>query len=207
MNGEGTADRTIASSGSREIAADRQARRELREALDELHRLEVDAGLRRRSPRDRWVVAILVLVVALVLAAISVTAWARERAQYSDAELQRAAAERVEVLIAPDSRDDRRAQRILGDATGAFYDEFAQSADSYSEFVRANGTVARSSVDGTGISVRDGDTATVLVAATVVFVGEGASDEGDAETRRFRLRVLVTPDAGRLKLGAVQYLP
>ncbi|EON34595.1 hypothetical protein GTC6_00030 [Gordonia terrae C-6] len=202
-----TRGRPAASSGARDIAAERAARRELREALDELHRIEVDAGLRRRLPRRRWVVAVLVLVVALALAAVAVTAWTRDHARYSDAELQSAAAERVEVLIAPDSRDDRRAQRILAGATGAFYDEFAQSADSYTEFVRANGTVAESSVDGTGISARDGDSATVLIAATVVFARPGPPDETDDQTRRFRLRVLVTPDDGSLKLGAVQYLP
>lgn len=199
--------RAAASSGAPELSADRAARRELREALDELHRIEVDAGLRRRLPRRRWVAAGLVLVVALVLAGVAVTAWTRDRAHYSDSELQSAAAERVEVLIAPDSRDDRRAQRILAGATGAFYDEFAQSADSYTEFVRANGTVAESSVDGTGISVRDGDSATVLVAATVVFAGRGAPDADGDQARRFRLRVLVTPADGSLKLGAVQYLP
>jgi Mce-associated membrane protein len=202
-----TSGRAAALSGARELDADRAARRELREAVDELHRIEVDAGLRRRPPRRRWVIAGLLLVVSLVLAGVAVTAWMRDRAHYSDAELQSAAADRVEVLIAPDSRDDRRAQRILAGATGAFYDEFAQSADSYTEFVRANGTVAQSSVDGTGISVRDGDSATVLVAATVVFAGKGAPDAADDQARRFRLRVLVTPDDGSLKLGAVQYLP
>ncbi|MCT1355568.1 MULTISPECIES: hypothetical protein [Gordonia] len=196
-----------ARSGVREVSADRAARRELREALDDLHALEVEAGLRRRLSRLRWVVAVVVLVVALVLAGVAVTAWQRDRERYSDAELQSAAADRVAVLIAPDSRDDRRAQRILAGATGAFYDEFAQSADSYTEFIRANGTVAQSSVDGTGISVRTGDTATVLIAATVVFTGGAAPAETGDQARRFRLRVLITPADDTLKLSAVQYLP
>ncbi|MGV6994211.1 hypothetical protein ACUY3U_22780, partial [Gordonia amicalis] len=45
----------------------------------------------------------------------------------------------------------------------------------------------------------------LLVAATVVFDADDGTGPGQA--RRFRLRVLVTPDDGSLKLGAVQYLP
>lgn len=188
-----------------EIAAARTARRDLREALDELHAVEVEAGLRRPVPRRRLTLAALVAIVAVVLAGIAVVAWTDARNAYTDDDFERAAAERVGVLIAPDHRDPSRARKILAGATGAFYDEFAQSADSYSAFVQANGSVSESSVDGTGVSAREGDSATVLVAATVVFdTGGGA---GDGQARRFRLRVLVTPDDGSLKLGAVQYLP
>ena len=48
-----------ARSGAQEVSADRAARRELREALDDLHALEVEAGLRRRLSRLRWVVAVV----------------------------------------------------------------------------------------------------------------------------------------------------
>ncbi|WP_439029815.1 hypothetical protein [Gordonia terrae] len=206
------------SSRGAEVGAERQARRDLRDALDDLHAVEVDAGLRRRPPRRWSVLAIVAMVVALVLAGTTLTLWSKAGDRYTDAELEAAAAERVAVLVAPDSRDTRRAQKILAGATGAFYDEFAQSADSYSRFVDANGAVAESSVDATGVSSRNGDTATVLVAATVVFAPtdppttdpravERSTGNVSGDVRRFRLRVLVTPDAGTLKLGAVQYLP
>ncbi|GAC51701.1 hypothetical protein [Gordonia amicalis] len=191
--------------GAAEIASARSTRRELREALDELHAMEVDAGLRRPVPRRRWILAILVTVVAVVGAGIAVVAWSDARNAYTDDDFERAAAERVAVLIAPDHRDPGRARKILAGATGTFYDEFAQSADSYSAFVQANGSVSESSVDGTGVSAREGGSATVLVAATVLFDADDGTGPGQA--RRFRLRVLVTPDDGSLKLGAVQYLP
>ncbi|ASR04620.1 hypothetical protein FOV72_06875 [Gordonia rubripertincta] len=194
-----------ARSGAAEIAAERSARRDLREALEELHAREVDAGLRRRVPRSRWILATLVAVVAVVLAGVAVVAWSGARNVPTDDDFERAAADRVAVLIAPDHRDPSRARKILAGATGTFYDEFAQSADSYSAFVQANGSVSKSSVDGTGVSARDGDSATVLVAATVVF--DTAGETGEGQARRFRLRVLVAPDDGSLKLGAVQYLP
>jgi len=190
--------------GAAEIAAERSARRQLGEALEELHAREVDAGLRRPVPRRRWILAMLVAFVAVVLAGVAVVAWSGARNAPTDDDFERAAADRVAVLIAPDHRDPSRARKILAGATGTFYDEFAQSADSYSAFVQANGSVSESSVDGTGVSARDGDSATVLVAATVVF---DAGETGEGQARRFRLRVLVTPDDGALKLGAVQYLP
>lgn len=196
------------------IAAARAARHELTEALDDLHDLEVEAGLRRPVPRRRVLMPIAAAAVALLLAAVAVVAWVQARDAYTDADYERAAAERVSVLIAPDHRDPRRAQKILAGATGAFHDEFAQSADAYTAFVKDKGAVSRSWVDGTGVSARKGDAATVLVAATVVFggdaVSEGTAAEGPAaegEARRFRLRVLVEPAGGALKLGAVQYLP
>lgn len=196
------------------IAAARAARHELTEALDDLHDLEVEAGLRRPVPRRRVLLPIAAAAVALLLAVVAVVAWVQARDAYTDADYERAAAERVSVLIAPDHRDPRRAQKILAGATGAFHDEFAQSADAYTAFVKDKGAVSRSWVDGTGVSARKGDAATVLVAATVVFAGDAVSDgtaaEGPAaegEARRFRLRVLVEPAGGALKLGAVQYLP
>ncbi|MBD0861002.1 hypothetical protein IA539_07215 [Gordonia sp. zg691] len=191
--------------GRSDIAAARAARRGLRDALDDLTSLEVDAGLRRRPPRRRWVVLTLGLVGSLVLAGVAVVAWLDARDAYSDADFEQAAADRVALLIAPDSRDPLRAREILAGATGAFYEEFAQSADSYRAFVDANGAVTESSVEGTGVSAREDDTATVLVAATAVFDKPGAATA--SQPRRFRLRVLVTPDEGSLKLGAVQYLP
>ncbi|MEO9327793.1 hypothetical protein [Gordonia aurantiaca] len=188
------------------IPAARAARRELIEALEDLHDLEVEAGLRRPVPRRRWLRPLALAIVAIALAVFAVLAWNDARDAYTDADFERAAAERVSVLIAPDHRDPRRAQKILAGATGAFHDEFAQSADAYTTFVREQGTASSSSVDGTGVSARRGDTATVLVAATVVFDGDEANGDGE-RARRFRLRVLVEPDDGTLKLAAVQYLP
>ncbi|MFW0795524.1 hypothetical protein AAFP30_17065 [Gordonia sp. CPCC 205515] len=186
------------------MAADRRlddvrtARAELRAARDELAVAEIDAGV-RRAPRA-WVWLSVLAIVAVAAAATAVTLWVRAERAYTDADYQRAATSRVALLLSPDFRRADAARRILDGATGDFYDQFAQSADSYTEFVRSQGTVGRGTVDGAGVSARTGDSAAVLVAATVDFTTP-------PQTRQFRLRVLVAPDAGTLKLAAVQYLP
>ncbi|MET9201233.1 hypothetical protein [Gordonia sp. NPDC003585] len=196
------------SQSSELLSADRSARRELAEAVDELHAAEIAAGTRSPVSRVWWVAVVGGVVVAVALAAVMVTAWVRTSDHYTDADFESAAAERVSVLLSPNHRDPQQVWRILSGATGAFYDEFAQSADAYTAFVRAHGTVTHSSVDGTGVAGRADDTASVLVAATVTFDRASAKPDPRAEAvRRFRLRVLVTPADGELKLAAVQYLP
>lgn len=181
----------------RRLTAVRAAEGELRAARDDLQAAEIDAGL-RRAPRT-WLWVSIVAILAVAAAAATLTLWSRAVPHYSDADYQRAATDRVSLLLSPNSHDAGQAKRILDGATGEFYDEFAQSADSYTRFVRSQGTVARGTVDATGVSGRSGDTAAVLVSSTVAFT--------DTVTRQFRLRVLVTPDDGQLKLSAVQYLP
>ncbi|MFW0783958.1 hypothetical protein AAFP35_05505 [Gordonia sp. CPCC 206044] len=185
---------------------ERTTRRELASAVDELHDAQVAAGVRRR-PRIVWLVA-TIAVLLIVAAVVAVTFWVRADNAYTDDDYRRAAVARVSLLLSPDHRRPDQARRILEGATGAFYDQFGQSADSYTRFVASQGTVARGTVDGAGVSGRSGDRATVLVAATVGFAQTGAAGSGDAAaTRQFRLRVLVVPDDGQLKLAAVQYLP
>lgn len=176
----------------------RASRAELRAARDELETAEVEAGLRR--PDRRWLWLSLVAVIAVAAAVTAVSLWVRADNRYTDADYQRAAAQRVTLLLSPDVHRPDRARRILDGATGEFYEQFAQSADSYTGFVGRQGTVARGAVDGTGVSARSGDSAAVLVAATVEFTAP-------PQTREFRLRVLLTPADGELKLSAVQYLP
>lgn len=208
---------------------ERAARRDLRRAADDLLTAEVAAGVRRRS---RSVSVLVVLAVAAVLAAtVCVVYWVRAVDAYTDDDYERAATARVSVLLSPDHRRPDQVRRILDGATGEFHDQFAQSADGYTKFVDTQGTVGQGTVDGVGVSARSGDKATVLVAATVLFTSEnpgagessaegqgveGPSAEGQSiegqgaeeqSARQFRLRVLMEPDDGQLKIGAVQYLP
>lgn len=188
------------------LTAERAARRDLRAAVDELTTAEIAAGLRR--PNRVWWFLPVVAVIAVLVAGLGVTRWQQAAAHHSDAEYTRAAIERVSLLLSPDHRSPERVRAILAGATGGFHDEFAQSADAYSAFVKSQGTVARGVVDGAGVSGRSGDSAAVLVAATVEFGTPADGDPGGAAaTRDFRLRVLITPEDGQLKLAAVQYLP
>ncbi|AZG48298.1 hypothetical protein [Gordonia insulae] len=187
------------------LDAERAARAGLRRAVDDLRAAEVAAGVRRRS-RIAWILLPIALV-AVVAAVLAVTMWVRAERAYTDADYQRAAIARVSLLLSPDHRRPDQARRILDGATGEFHDEFAQSADGFTRFIRSQGTAATGTVDGAGVSGRSGDRATVLVSATVEFENDSGATGTPVNTRQFRLRTLLVPADGELKLAAVQYLP
>lgn len=184
------------------LARERAARTALREAVDDLRDARVAAGAVPGTPRWwRWAAA-LAVVLSVALAGWGIARWYDASGHTTDADYEQAATDRVTMLLSPDYRQPGRAQRILAGATGEFYDEFAQSADAYTKFVKSRGTVAEGTVDGAAISGRTPGRATVLVAATVRFTG--AQDE---RSQSFRLRVLLADSDGGPKLATVQYLP
>lgn len=197
---------------SEAISGARRARRDLAAAVDELVDAEIEAGIRTPISRGWLVTVALTAIAAVVIAAGGVVAWVRSAQAYTDADFSAAATHTVELLLSPDADNPAQTREILDGATGGFYDDFGRSAQSYTDFVRRNKTVAAASVDGTGVSARDGDDAVVLVAATVRYqrpagTGESTESTAAADDRRFRLRVAVTAESGRLKVSAVQYLP
>lgn len=190
------------------IRHERAARRELRRAVDALDDARRAAGTTRPMSRWWWAPVILALLVALALAGTGVTAWVRTTDAYTDADFETTASDVVALLLSPAPDRPQQVRRILDEATGAFYDEFAQSAEAYTDFVRRSGSAASATIDGTGVSSRTDSTATVLVAATVGYRQDtSASSDQAVPDRRFRLRVVVTDDSNRLKVAAVQYLP
>lgn len=186
------------------LAAYRSARADQVRAQSALADVEVLMG--RRRPVRTWPlrVALVALVAGLVFAGFAVVALISSDDSYSDVDYIDAATDRIELLLSPDFREPNRVKRILANATGSFYDEFAQSADAYSTFVTKTGTVSTGRVDGAGVARRLGDDAEVLVAATVDLA---AQPDRPASTRDVRLRTVVTPENGILKLSVVQYLP
>ena len=193
--------------GSEALARERTARAALREAVDDLRDAEVRAGA--ATPPARWWrwAAVVAVVLSLALAGWGIARWSQESGRTSDAEYERIATDRVTLLLSPDYRQPGRAQRIMAGATGEFYDEFAQSADAYTTFVKSRGTVAEGTVDGAALSGRTSGGATVLVAATVRFTGSPDNRSQREREQAFRLRVLLTDSDGGPKLAAVQYLP
>lgn len=182
----------------------RAARAARKQAYARLAEAEVDAGVREGLTRSVRLTLAVVAVLAVVLAGLAV--WqAQERGNgYSDAELVDAATARVQVLLTADADNENRVRQILAGATGEFYDEFSRSAEAYSEFVREQGSDGRAWVDGAGLAGRSGDRGVVLVAAAVAVKADGSSGK---IRRPLRLRVVVEPDDGRLKLSGVAFLP
>lgn len=186
------------------LAAYRSARADQARAEQALLHAQARAGMRPAAVNRGLRLAAVLCVVTGVAAVVAVVLWARADDGYSDADYLTAATDRVELLLSPDYRKPKQSQRILAGATGRFYDEFAQSADAYSKFVADAGTVSAGRVTGAGVDKRLGDDAEVLVAATADL---DATAQRPASARQFRLRVIVTPENGILKLSMVQYLP
>ncbi|MGC4935879.1 hypothetical protein ACLQ3C_19615 [Gordonia sp. DT30] len=185
------------------VRHERRARRELRRAADDLDDVRCATGAFPTVPRWWWAMPVLLLVAAVAAAATGVVMWVRAANAYTDTDFEARATDVVELLLSPNPTAPDRVRQVLDDATGAFYDEFAQSADAYTAFVRRSGTTATATVDGTGVTARSTTSATVLVAATVGY----QQTDHRIPDRRFRLRVAVTDDSGVLKVAAVQYLP
>ncbi|WP_338836437.1 hypothetical protein [Gordonia polyisoprenivorans] len=190
-------------SGSASIREERVARRELRRAVRDLDEVRRANGRIAALSRWWWSAAALILAAALLVAGFGVAAWLRAANSWTDADFTDVATGVVAELLSPDLTAPQRVRSVLDDATGAFYDEFAQSADAYTAFVRRSGTAASATIDGAGIVTRTPDSAVVLVAATVGYQ-QAERAVGD---RAFRLRLAVTDDSGRLKVAAVQHLP
>lgn len=191
----------------------RRARAQLRDAADALDDARIEVG-EARGPGRRVVMALVVAaVVLLAFAGWSGWRWAQTAGAYTDADYVDAARERVALLLAPDHRRPEAAQRILAGATGDFHDQFAQSADAYTDYVAQAGTEVDGVVDAAALAERHGDDAEVLIAASARITATPVAGDsaGEAETstvhRRFRLRVTVTPEHGVLKLSDVGYLP
>lgn len=184
------------------LTAARVARRAQRRAAGDLADAQVLAGQRPGIPRWWPMVATLALIGAVIAATTGVLAWSRTAHAYTDADFRAAAVTTVADLLSPNADAPDQVRAILDGATSPFYDDFAQSAQAYTAFVRRNATVASATIDGVGVSARDGDTATVLVAATVGY----AQRTPPVADQRYRLRVVVTADASRLKTAEVQYL-
>ncbi len=185
------------------LARLRAARRALRESRDDLLEAELGAGRRARLSGRAWVMlgAVAVAVVALV----GVVSWryATAPSYASDAEFVTATTQRVTLLLEADSSDTGRARRILAGATGAFHDSFAQSADAYSRYIESARTRGSGTVDGVALARRDGESALMLVAASVRVTTSGGTDDAASE---FRMRVLMSPDDGELKIAGLEML-
>ncbi|WOC11583.1 hypothetical protein [Gordonia sp. MP11Mi] len=187
-------DRQLA--GLRAARAKRRARRRELDAVLSEQRLASSVGRKQG-------LAVVFAIVAVALAGLAVWQYAVAPRHYSDAEYVSATADRVSLLMEADSEDQGRAGRILSGATGEFHDSFAQSADAYTQFVESAKTSGDGSVDGVGVARREGDSALMLVAASVRVA---TSTGQDAAPAAFRMRVLMTPEDGELKIAAVEVL-
>ncbi|WP_341256931.1 MULTISPECIES: hypothetical protein [Gordonia] len=188
---------------ARPLARFRATRRAVREARDDL--IDVEAAAGRRIGLGRRQIAAIVVITVVVAALVGVASWrfATASVRYSDGEFVAATTQRVSLLLEADSSDPTRARRILSGATGEFHDSFAQSADAYSQYIESARTRGSGAVDGVALARRDGESALMLVAASVrITTADGTDDAASA----FRMRVQMAPEDGELKIAGIEVL-
>ncbi|UQE74475.1 hypothetical protein MYK68_17400 [Gordonia sp. PP30] len=203
--------------GSAEMRRWRDARAARRAAADRLAVAECAAGERRRWSTGFRIGLAVIAVLALVGAGAAVWSAVDRASRYTDAQLVDAAAQRVELLLTANADDRQRAREILDGATGEFHDTFAQSAQAYTRFVERAGSSGSARIDGAALASRAGDRGVVLVAASVRVAADPAKAGEPSPTpaagpvavehRQLRLRVVMVPEDGALKLAGVVFLP
>ncbi|WP_330255053.1 hypothetical protein OG874_11180 [Nocardia sp. NBC_00565] len=164
-----------------------------------------------RSPKRRRVAAVALIAVVTIAAAGASAYFAiahRDAVHQADERLDYVQAARqgvVNILSVDFNSANNDVKRILEDATGAWREEFAPQAQPFTDVVQKSKVVTTAEVTAAGLEHRNDDgTAQVLVAAkSKVSNSAGASNE----QRTFRLRVTVAPDAGRLKIAKMEYVP
>ena len=161
----------------------------------------------RRSP------AKLALVVGsvIVLALASLTGWLGLRSH----QLERAAEQRAEFLQAGRQtaldlttidwqHADEDVERILNNATGAFYDEFSTRAQPFVDVVKQSQSKSVGKVTEAALeSVSDG-AAQVLVAVGVQTV---LANQPEQNPRLWRMRIGVEKVGDQAKVSKVEFVP
>lgn len=98
---------------------------------------------------------------------------------------------------------DQDVQRILGNATGQFYDEFNQRAKPYAEVVKQVKSKSVGTVTEAGVASMSPDGADVLVAVVVTTVLEGQPEQAP---RAWRMRITVQKDGDDAKVADVEFV-
>jgi len=187
------------------LQAWRRARADAAAARDELAVAEAEAGLRPRGDRRLRLVLTAALTVALVLAAVAVWQAVVRTPEFTDRQIVDAARDRTRLLLTADAGDADRARQILAGATGEFHDSFAQSAEAYTQYIEKAGSRGEVRIDAATLARRGDPDSVVLIVASLKVGGTGVSADA-AGTQQLRLRVVVTPDDGVLKLSGVGFV-
>jgi Mce-associated membrane protein len=95
-------------------------------------------------------------------------------------------------------------QRILGLATGQFYDEFNTRSAPFIEVVKRAQSKSSGTVTEAGLESVNGQEGQVLVAVSVATTSRGAADE---QPRYWRMRLTVTKQGEDAKVSKVEFVP
>lgn len=98
---------------------------------------------------------------------------------------------------------DTDVERILGSATGPFYDDFAERAQSFIDIVRQAQATTTGTIAEAGLESETPDGAQVLVAVNVETVNAAAPEQ---TPRAWRMRITVQKTDDQLKVSNVEFV-
>jgi Mce-associated membrane protein len=169
-------------------------------------------GWYRRWRRPRLVTLAASLAVIVIVA--SLAASADILVQHRDASQQRhraaefaaAAREGVVTLTSLDFNDAKTGvQRIIGNSTGSFRDDFAKMAGDFTKVVEESKVVERGTVQAVAVDLDSmtNDSAVVLIASTSEVTNAAGAKQ---DPRNFKLIVTLNRDGGQLKMSKVEFV-
>jgi Mce-associated membrane protein len=154
----------------------------------------------------------LIATLAVVVALGGLTGWLGFRAKQSlDVERQRQTFLQVgrdgatNLTTLDYQHIDTDVQRILGSATGTFYDDFAKRAPSFTDVVKQIKSTSVGTVIEAGLEPGDSPTAAHVLVSILVksqFAGQPAQ-----EPRSLRMRLEVQKVDDQTKVSDVEYVP
>src|SRR6202042_3218721 len=163
----------------------------------------------RRRPRLATLAGSLAVIIVASLAASADIVLQHRNASHQHqraAEFAAAAREGVVTLTSLDFNDAKAGvQRIIGNSTGSFRDDFAKMAGDFTKVVEESKVVERGTVQAVAVdldSLKD-DSAVVLVASTSEVTNAAGAKQ---DPRNFKLIVTLTRDGDQLKMSKVEFV-
>jgi Mce-associated membrane protein len=164
----------------------------------------------RRRPKVATLAASLavIVIVASLAASAHIVIQHRNSSQQHQraAEFAAAASEGVVTLTSLDFNDAKAGvQRIIGNSTGSFRDDFAKMAGDFTNVVEQSKVVERGAVQAVAVDLDSmtNDSAVVLVASTSEVTNAAGAKQ---DPRTFKLIVTLTRDGDQLKMSKVEFV-
>ncbi|WP_099023772.1 hypothetical protein [Mycolicibacterium palauense] len=169
------------------------------------------AGRRRRWYRRAAPIAATAAVIGLIIALCTVSGlmiWQHDKAvarQQQITAFTAAASQGVTNLMSLDFNNaDADLQRVMDSTTGAFHDDFQNSAKDFMTVMKESKVVSTAEVKAAGIESMDDNSAVVLVAAKSEVANQASKQP---TPRAWRLSVTVERVGDGIKMSKVEFTP
>jgi Mce-associated membrane protein len=166
---------------------------------------------RRHRWRPSTLAAGAIAVSVAIVAVAALAGWlgwqtlqARDIQQHRNVVLQVGRQAAINLTSIDYTTVDADIHRVLDGSVGTFHDEFQTNAPAFANVVRQAQTKTHGSVTEAGVESIDGDTAQLLVTASVQTSSAGAPEQ---QPRIWRMRITVVQTPGGAKVSNVGFVP